>query len=202
MHPVREKSLKRKESILLNLAEFDYLTISQLQQLHDLKSYRNAHRVINQLKPFLNVFKDDGVNVYYLNKEGRETVNSPHIRTKLTSAKHYLMRNDLYIHLGMPKSWQNEVKMISGANTKKEIKVIADAHYFNDNKHHIIEVDNLQKMQKNKVKIDKYRRLIERNSFKGMPVMIFVTNSHYRQKVLKDLCEGLDYRVYLKEDLI
>lgn len=172
-----------------------------MQKLHDLKSYRNAHRVINQLKPFLNVFKDDGVNIYYLNKDGREIINSPHIRTKLTSAKHYLMRNDLYIHLGMPKSWRNEVKMISGANTNKEIKIIADSHYFNGAIHHVVEIDNLQKMKKNEIKIDKYRRLIERNSFKGMPVIIFVTTSHYRQNLLKELCEGLNAHVFLNTDI-
>ncbi|MBT2599070.1 MULTISPECIES: replication-relaxation family protein [unclassified Oceanobacillus] len=202
MHPVKEKSLRRQEQILLTFKNFDYLTISQLQRLHDLKSYRNAHRVINQLESFLNVFKDDGVNVYYLNKEGREAVNSSYVRTKLTTAKHYIMRNDLYIHLGMPKSWQNEIKMISGANTSKEIIVVADAHYINSNKHYVVEVDNLQKMQKNKIKIDKYRTLIQRNAFKGMPMLIWVTTTQYRQSVLKELCEGLDCTVYLKEDLI
>lgn len=87
----------------------------------------------------------DGQKIYYLSKDGREKINCSTIRTKITTAKHYLMRNDLYIHLNQPTNWRNEVKMISGEGTKSEIVIIADAHYIQGKKHHIIEIDNLQK---------------------------------------------------------
>lgn len=189
----------RQEQILLSLKSFDYLTVKQLQQLHDLKSSRNAYRVIKQLEPYLNVFKDDGINVYYLNKKGREAVNSTKIRKKTTTVQHYLMRNDLYIHLGCPRSWRNEIRMKYESN-KDKIILVADAHY-TTNKHHLVEIDNTQKMSKNKVKIEKYRRLIEKGAFKGIPELIWVTTTSYRQSVLKELCDGLDCKVYLKEDL-
>jgi hypothetical protein len=153
------------------------------------------------MDPYLSHFYD-GQKIYYLSKEGRERVNCDVPRTKITTANHYLMRNDLYIHLGQPKTWQNEVKMISAEGTKQEIIIVADAHYISRNKHHIIEIDNLQKMKKNKSKVDKYRRLIERGSFKGMPKLIWVTTTEYRRKALLELCEGLDVEVYLSSDFI
>lgn len=192
----------RQEKLLLSLKRFDYLTVKQMQQLHDLKSDSNAYRVIRQIEPFTSVFKDEGINVYYLNKHGREYVNSSKVRTKLTSAKHYLMRNDLYIHLGKPSSWRNEIRMKYG----EEINVIADAHYttisYPQSKHHIIEIDHLQKMKKNEIKIEKYRRLIQKGVFKGMPHLIWVTTTPYRKQILSELMEGLEYEVFLKEDLL
>jgi hypothetical protein len=143
----------------------------------------------------------DGQKIYYLSKEGREKINCNIIRTKITTAKHYLMRNDLYIHLKQPTNWRNEVKMISGEGTKGEIVIVADAHFIQDGKHHIIEIDNQQKMKKNKIKIDKYRRLIERNSFKGMPKIYWVTTTDYRMNSLLDLCEGLDVTVFLDSEI-
>ncbi|GGN65562.1 replication-relaxation family protein [Oceanobacillus indicireducens] len=195
----------RQEQILLNLKRFDYMTVKQLQQLHDLKSDSNAYRVMRQLEPYTSVFKDDGVNVYYLNKEGRGVVNSKKIRKKLTTAQHYLMRNDLYIYLGMPGTWQNEIRMKYDLNNEK-ITVVADAHYtsfsYPYKKHHIIEIDHTQKMKKNEIKIEKYRRLIQKGVFNGMPRLIWVTTTPYRKEVLSDLMEGLDYQIYLKEDLL
>lgn len=190
----------RQEKILLSLKNFDYLTVKQLQHLHDLKSDRNAYRVIKQLEPYLNHFIDDNRKVYYLSKKGREAISSTKIRKKTTTAKHYLMRNDLYIHLGKPKTWSNEVKMKyrSGHN---EITIVADA-YYRSNKHHIIEIDHMQKMQKNQIKIEKYRRLIEKGVFKGMPELIWVTTTQYRKQALQELCDGLDCKVYIREDLL
>src|SRR5699024_11155933 len=190
---------ERQERILLSSKKFDYLTVKQFQCLHDLKSDRNAYRVINQLEPYLNHFIDGDRKVFYLNKKGREVVDSNKIRRKLTSATHYLVRNDLYIHLGKPRTWQNEVRM-KYETSKEKIIVVADAHYttkaYPHNKHHLIEIDNTQKMQKNKIKIEKYRRLIEKGVFKGMPKLIWVTTTPYRQETLKELCDGLDVMVY------
>ncbi len=195
----------RQEQILLSLKRFDYMTVKQLQRLHDLKSDSNAYRVIKQIEPFLSVFKDDGINVYYLNKDGRDAVNSNKIRKKLTTAQHYLMRNDLYIHLGKPGTWQNEIRMTYELNNEK-ITVVADAHYtsfsYPHKKHHIIEIDHLQKMNKNKIKMEKYRRLIQKGVFSGMPKLVWVTTTPYRREILSELMEGLEYQIYLREDLL
>jgi len=194
---------QRQEKLLLLLKRFDYLTIKQFQKLHDLKSIRNAYRVIKQLEPYVNVFKDNGTNVYYLNKVGREYVNSSKERTKITTAKHYLLRNDLFIHSGKPYTWKNEIQM-EYADNDKEIRVIADAHYttiaYPHHKHHIVEIDHAQKMKKNKIKIEKYRRLIEKGVFKGMPVLMWVTSTDYRKKALSELMDGLEYKIFLPTD--
>lgn len=189
------KSITRQEEILLNLSRFDYLTVKQIQRLHDLKSDPNAYRVVGQLKPYVNVFKDNGTNVYYLNKKGRGVVDCHKKRTKLTTVKHYLMRNDLYIYLQCPGSWKNEVKI-----TLDDITIVADAH-FKSNRHYLVEIDNMQKMRKNRQKIDKYRRLVEKGAFDGMPGLMWVTTTPYRQKVLREICEGLDTLILLDSDL-
>ncbi len=181
------------------MKKLDYLTTKQIQKLHDLKGTRNAYRVLKEMDLYLNYFHD-GQKIYYLSKEGREVVNCKIARGKITTAQHYLMRNDLYIYLNQPKGWKNEIKMISGEG-KNEIIIVADAHYYQNGKHHIIEIDNQQKMNKNKVKVDKYRRLIERNAFKGMPKLLWVTTTSYRKDALLELCEGLDVEVYLSTDI-
>ncbi|WP_255247357.1 replication-relaxation family protein [Paucisalibacillus globulus] len=196
---MRPKTLERQEQILLSLKNLDYLTVKQIQILHGL-GFRNTYRILDQMEPYLNHFYD-GQKIYYLSKEGREKINCSTIRTKIITAKHYLMRNDLYIQLNQPKDWKNEVKLISGEGTKAEIVVIPDARFIRNGKYHIIEIDNQQKMKKNKVKIDKYRRFIERNSFKGMPKIIWVTTTPYRRDSLLELCEGLDVDVFLDTDI-
>lgn len=188
----------RQERILLSLKKFDYLTVRQLQSLHDLKSYRNAYKVIRQLEGYYNVFKDNNTNVYYLNKKGREYVNSDKIRRRLTTTAHYIMRNNLFIYLGQPTSWRNEIRI---KYESRKITVVADAHYVNSGKHYIIEIDNTQTMKKNHIKIEKYRRLIEHGVFKGMPKMIWVTSTAYRRDALLGLCEGLDVDVFQSTDI-
>jgi hypothetical protein len=166
--------------------------------MHHLKSTRNANRVLKEMDPYLSSFYD-GQKIYYLNKEGRERVGSHIPRKKITTAQHYIMRNDLYIHYNRHVTWKNEIRMISGKDSNK-ITVVADAHFIHNNKHHIVEIDNMQKMSKNSVKIAKYRRLIERNAFKGMPVLIWVTTSMHRQESLLNMCDGLDVRIFLNTD--
>ena len=186
----------RQERILLSLKKFDYLTVQQLQLLHDLKSYRNAHKVINQLYDYTNVFKDNTTNIYYLNKRGREYVNATKIRRKITTAAHYIMRNNLYIFLRRPANWSNEIRI-----KYRDITVVTDAHYTIGDKHYIVEVDNKQTMKKNAAKIEKYRRLIEHGIFKGMPKLIWVTTTDYRKSCLYELCDGLDVDVYLSHEI-
>lgn len=184
---------------MLSLKRLDYLNRDQLQQIHDLKSNRNAQRVLKDMDHYLSAFRDDGQNIYYLNKEGRSQVNCDKVRKKLSTASHYIMRNDVYIHCGMPEGWQNEIRITSRAG-KEKIVVVTDAHFVRNGKHYLVEIDHRQTMKKNRAKIDKYRRLTERNAFKGMPRLIWVTTTPYRREMLLKLCDGLDVQVYLPSD--
>lgn len=167
--------------------------------MHDLKSDRNAYRVLQSISDYVNYFYQ-GERVYYLNEKGRKYVDSDVVRMKITTAQHYIMRNDLYIHLGQPKTWRNEIRISSGEG-RHEIKVVADAHIVENNKHTVIEIDHTQSMSKNRVKVRKYRDLIQRGTFKQLPKMIWVTTSEYRRELLYELCEGLDVKVYLPFDI-
>lgn len=197
---------EQKEQILLHLKKFDYLNIKQISVMVGLsESY--IYKIMKQLNSYVRTFTDNRMTVYYLSKEGREFTRSEKVRRKLTTAQHYIMRTNLYIYLGQPESWKNEVRIkytYDKADPKsRKIMVVADGHYVcSDNRHHIIEIDNEQKMHKNKIKIEKYRRLTEKGVFKGIPELIWVTTTEYRRKMLLELCTGLDVKVLLRGDLI
>lgn len=201
------KLKEKEEAILFALKSMDYLTVRQIAAMFDLKK-DNTYRIVRKLSPYLSVFRD-GIsheNVYYLNRDGRDFAGSEKIRKKLTTAQHYIMRNDLYLFLNRPEKWQNEVRIryvYDKANPKsRKITVVADAHFVYENQHHIIEIDNEQRMSENKTKVEKYRRLIEKNVFRGQPKLIWVTTSTYRRESLLEMCEGISTYVYLRSDLI
>ncbi|WP_394557388.1 replication-relaxation family protein [Priestia aryabhattai] len=189
------ESEQRTEDILYSLKKLDYLSRSQLQQLHDLGQKRNANRVLQQCSEFLSSFRDIE-NIYYLNKEGRDRVGSSKIRKKTPQAKHFIMRNYIYIAFECPSDWKNEVKL--GIKEKKIINK-CDATFTRDNKRYIVEVDNMQKMSENKKKIEKYKVIAESGVY-GSPDFIWITTTTYRQKQLSDLCADLDCQVFLLSD--
>jgi hypothetical protein len=192
---VKVNKEQREENILLSLKKLDYLSRSQIQILHRLGTVRNTNRVLKDMNEWLSSFRD-GETIYYLNKEGRERVNSNKIRKKTIQARHYIMRNDIYIAFGCPSSWKNEVKL----EVKGHVKVIADALFHKDNRYYIVEVDHQQKMSKNRNKIERYRKLIDLDVFKKPPFFIWVTTTEYRRKQLQKMCEGLDFRVFTVND--
>jgi hypothetical protein len=190
------KKEQRQENILLSLKKLDYLSRSQLQKLHRLGSDRNATRVLKDMSEYISSFRHVE-NVYYLNKAGRERVRSSKIcRGKTPQITHYLMRNSLYISLGCPVNWRNEIKVKVG-----EISNVADAH-FEDSKGtiHIIEVDHTQKMIENRNKIGKYREIVKLTGRKFH--FHWITTTHFRQKQLIELCQGLNANVSLAQDYI
>lgn len=189
------ESEQRVEEILESLKKLDYLSRSQLQQLHDLGQKRNANRVLQQCSEFLSSFRDME-NVYYLNKEGRERVGSNKIRKKTPQAKHFIMRNYIYIAFECPDDWKNEVKL--GIKEKKIINK-CDATFTRDKKRYIVEVDNTQTMAENKKKIEKYKAIAESGVY-GSPVFIWITTTTYRQKRLMELSGELDCQVFLLSD--
>jgi Replication-relaxation len=186
---------QRQEAILSSLAKLDYLTRSQLQVLHDLGSARNASRVMKSLEPFVAKFLD-GEAVYYLTKEGRERTGAKKVRKRTIQARHFIMRNDLYIAFGCPDTWRNEVKL----EVKGVVSIVADALFTQDGRYYIVEVDHQQKMSANKAKIAKYRKMLELGVFKVPPVFVWMTTTEYKRKQLLELCEGLDVKVFLASE--
>ncbi|MBO1515075.1 replication-relaxation family protein [Metabacillus bambusae] len=185
---------KREEAILLFLKKLDYLTREQLQNLHDLGKKRNAQKVLSNMEG-VSSFTNDRKHVYYLNKTGREKVGATKVRKKTAMINHYLMRNDLYIALGRPSTWKNEMK-ITIPHTK--ISIISDSIFVSNKIHHFVEVDFKQSMTKNTAKIKRYRQLYE---FNPNFVLIWITTTPYKKKKILSLCEGLNVQVYHWDDI-
>ncbi len=177
------------------MKKLNYLNRSQLQVLHNLGSDRNASRVLKNMSEYVSSFRD-GENVYYLNKVGRERVNCRRVLKKTIQARHYIMRNYLYIAYGQPATWKNEIKLA----VKGITSVICDALFVENNRYFIIEVDHTQKMSVNRRKIKKYQQLMTGGAFKIPPSFIWITTTEYRRKQLEKLHEGLDCRIFTVQD--
>lgn len=176
----------------MSLAKLDYLSRSQLQQMHNLKGDRNATHFLRSMSDYLCSFRD-GENVYYLSAAGRERIGCPKIRKRTMQADHFLLRNQVYIACGRPSSWKNEMKIhVPGMAT-----VIADAVFKRDGVYYFIEIDIAQKMSENTRKIDRYRKLYDAKPFK----LIFATTTEYRRKKLMKMCQGMDTEIYTREEL-
>lgn len=186
---------QRIENILLSLKKQSYMTRKQLQTLHRLGGDRNANRVLKDMSEYLHSFKHGMENVYYLSKQGRERVNSKVIRKKTAQVEHFLLRNQLWIHLKCPVTWKNEVKIKAG-----DITIVCDAMFYKDKIPVFIEVDVSQPMTTNRSKIEKYRRLSE---VSGQPFRLYwVTELDSRKPKLSDLMTGLQGRVYTLNEIL
>ncbi|MFC0271148.1 replication-relaxation family protein [Metabacillus herbersteinensis] len=164
--------------------------------MHDLGQVRNVQKVLQRMGECVSSFINERKNIYYLNKEGRERIGATKVRKKSLMITHFLMRNDLYIFLGKPFSWKNEVKI---KIPKTKVSIVADAIFNIDKEHdYFIEVDYKQSMHKNDSKIKRYRQLHEYNpNF----MLIWVTTTHFRKVRLQSLCEDLNVQVYLWDDI-
>ena len=189
------KKQMRMESILLSLSKLDYLTQTQIQAIHDLKSPRNANRILNSMSDYLSSFRLGLEKVYYLNKNGREFVNQPTVRKKTPNVEHFLTRNQLWIYMQRPKNWKNEAKVIVGDSS-----IVCDAQTYQGNIPVFIEVDISQSMQVNKQKIQKYRKLKELS--KEPFYVVWVTKIDSRRKRISELSQGLPGYIYTLEEII
>ena len=189
------KKQMRMESILLSLSKLDYLTQAQIQAIHDLKSPRNANRILNSMSDYLSSFRLGLEKVYYLNKNGREFVNQPTVRKKTPNVEHFLTRNQLWIYMQRPKEWKNEAKVIVGDSS-----IVCDAQTYQGDIPVFIEVDVSQSMQVNKQKIQKYRKLKELS--KDPFYVVWVTKIDSRRKRISELSQGLPGYIYTLEEII
>lgn len=188
----------RIQDILSSLKTLDYLCTSQLQKLHDLGGDRNARRVMSGLSKYVSNFRDFE-NIYYLNKAGREYIGGGRELKKLSTVDHYLMRNDFYIK-NLPEEFYPERIIKVG---KLEIK--PDAWIKLRGGYYFLEVDNTQRMVKNKLKAEKYKKLRDTGAFQQQygyfPRILWVTKLPSRKKLLKELMGDLKHTIILWEEL-
>ncbi|MGD6898585.1 replication-relaxation family protein [Bacillus infantis] len=200
-----ERKRQRHESILLTLDRLGFATRSQLQRLHNLKSAKNANRILRDMAEYLQ-FKRMQEKIYYLSKEGRELIGSSKEQKWGQNVEHTLMRNDLFIELGQPASWKNEpmvkIQYKEGLSFK-ELHFRPDARFQKEKIHHFVEIDITQSMTENKKKIEKYREFYEyfKPTFGHVPVIVFYTTSTTRKARLQEYMKGMSALVYCIDDL-
>jgi hypothetical protein len=139
--------------------------------------------------------------IYYLNKEGRELIGSDKVVQKTINYEHTIMRNDIYIHFGCPKLWQNEYKI-----PNPEFTIIPDAIFSVKGQQYFLEVDREQKMKKNIEKLLQYKRfkdmeLWQKRNMGRFPVLVFYTSKDSRKHQLTEANPGIELLTLTKEDL-
>lgn len=195
-----KKLSERQEKILLSLKRLAYLNRDQLQKIHGLGKVRNTNRILYSLSPYLSSFREEYSTIYYLNKLGREYVNSTKVRKKNNFVNHIIMRNDFYIFMGFPHEWKNEMKMKDG-----QFSVICDAWFKSNGHFNCLEVDLTQKMKENKAKILQYKGLYKNGAIEKhlghFPTLVWLTTTELRREQLKELCKDIPSVIYTINDI-
>jgi len=144
-------------------------TIKHLRGIHDLKSYRNACRILNKLEPYTSTTYFNKEKVFYLNKCGRDLIGSEKEVKRNQNIEHTLLRNDAYIYLNCPLDWQSEAVIeyeveqpnnhgiiIRGMSVATKSKLVTDAMYKRNGYTHLVEIDNTRDMKDNLKKVKSY----------------------------------------------
>lgn len=175
-------------------------TIKQLMRVHDLGGYRNAAKIVKQLKPYIHEHRENE-KIIYLNKHGRELIGSSHEVKHSPYIQHILLTNEVYIYFKCPFDWRTECpfereeKLPKGftltlGNTalKSKKRVIADAVFTRNGYVYLVEIDNIRKMQDNQKKIETYTDLWSsiKMEFGQQPILYFFTNTINRKKKFED----------------
>ena len=188
----------RDEEILLTLDKLGYATRKQLQIICNLAGDRNASRILRrmELDKSIQSLRME-YKVYSLTYRGKERIgSSTDVRTG--HVEHTLMRNDLYIRLGMPRDWKTEMEIMY--NDQQE-RMVCDAVFSKNSEWQFVEVDNQQTMKNNYNKLKNYsimRKDIFRQ-FNHHPTVIWYTVSETRKQKLEGWMRelGIKGRVYL-----
>ena len=178
--------------------------ISHLQQIHNLKSYRNACRIVKQLENYTSVSFHNKHKVVYLNKAGRELIGSDKEIKKTSILDHMLYCNEAYIDLKCPLDWRREVPFVVSTTkpSSLEIKVnglsraavaekriIADAAFSRNGYEYMVEIDNTRTMLDNAKKMNSYSELF-RSMNKLCKLLIYTTTDDRKRKFEKMILEG------------
>jgi Replication-relaxation len=184
-----ESLTERQLKILYSLNSLGALSRSQIQYMFDLGSKRNANRVLQSIRDYVNrkALKE---YVYYLNKKGAEMIGGQVTVTGNSPLQHIVMRNDIYIFYHYPHDWKVEAKTrwIEGG---KEYSIVSDARFTYHGQMYFLEVDIQQKMAENKRKVEKYAylfRFIERQQI-GEPILLWYTVSEVKKRQLEAWCK-------------
>ncbi|NYV66201.1 replication-relaxation family protein [Bacillus sp. Gen3] len=196
----------RIESLLTTIDQLGMVTIRQLRQKHDLKSYRNACRVVKQLEPYVHTTFFNKEKVLYLNKNGVDLIGSTRdIKRNPAFIKHSLLVNEVYFHFNCPLDWKREhifelesIKqgiIFSGLNLTYK-KVIADAKFERNGYMHLIEIDNARKMIENHKKIDSYVEVMKQINH-TIPVLYVFTISKDRKRKFESWIKQNNLRAHV-----
>lgn len=195
--------MRRWERILSSLDKLDYATRRQLQAIHDLKSDKNAYRILSEMESekLINSVRREQ-KIYYLTKKGRQYVGSSKDVPGKQVIEHILMRNQLYIRLGCPGTWRTE-RPISLKDSG--VRIVPDAMYNVKNLYYFIEVDRSQPMSENRKKIDQYTILKDAflQQFGEEPILLFYVMTDNRKKAINAYAHGkIRCKIYTTEDVI
>lgn len=178
---------ERLESLLMTIDTLGMCKIKHLQQIHDLKSYRNACRVVKQLSPYIHETFHNKEKVIYLNKDGRDLIGSRKEVKKNSLIEHTLLANEAYLYFRCPLDWKREYTLeeetkitglkLGGLQLAKK-KVIADAAFSKNGYLHLIEIDNIRDMADNRKKIEMYLSLL----WPSQKLFIFTTTEDRKRK--------------------
>lgn len=195
-----QQRMLREERIISTLDKLEFANRRQLQIINDLGGDRNANRILSEME------RDKSIKsirteqkIYYVGNRGKEKVGSNKQTKDKGQVIHTLMRNDMYIHLGMPKDWSPEQPIDFEVEGEMNTLII-DAVFTYKGEYQFVEIDNTQTMRTNKNKIDKYKDLsmmIWEND-NHTPTLLWYTVSQNRKRLLKEYCEdkGVKAKVY------
>ncbi|CDQ17926.1 hypothetical protein BN982_00166 [Halobacillus karajensis] len=197
-----EKRYLREEQILTTLNNLGFATRKQIQVIEKLGSDRNAARILKRMEneksiqSFRREFK-----VYSLTHHGKELIgSSKDLKTGASDrlVDHTLMRNELYIKLGMPIDWRTEKELLYN---KQQDRIVVDAMYSRNGEWHFVEVDNKQTMKNNREKLKKYA-IFKKDIFRDYghhPTVIWYTVSENRKQKLEEWMReyGIKGEVYV-----
>jgi hypothetical protein len=205
----------RAEHILSVIDNLGVVSVKQLHQILQLGSYRHTCRVISQLEPYLNVVRSNN-KIVYLNKEGRQLIDSEKEIKKSTMLDHMLLANQAYIHYGCPQDWKREYTIqieqkpqfgigieIKGLTIASKKTIIPDAVFMRDWYTCLVEIDNTRTMQDNRKKIRKYNEMWEeiKKHFGTQVKLCIFTSSEKRKKDFIQLCGSLPHEVLTYQDI-
>ncbi|MEK5524165.1 hypothetical protein [Heyndrickxia sp. FSL W8-0423] len=182
------------------------VTIKQLRRKHDLKSYRNACRIVKQLEPFIHTTFFNKEKVLYLNKDGREFIGSTKEVKRNALIEHTLLSNEVYFHFNCPLDWRREHVIELKSDMKKhEIivngglkiankKIIADASFTRNGYTHFVEIDNTRDMSDNKKKIESYIDAFKQDR---LSILYIFTKSKNRKRKFESWINQYNLRAHV-----
>lgn len=172
--------------------------IRHLQQIHDLKSYRNACRIVKQLSPYIHETMYEREKVIYLNKDGRELIGSAKEVKRNSLMEHTLLANEAYLYFNCPIDWQTEYSIevkeavptfgiqFKGINPSNKKKIVSDAMFTRNGYLHLIEIDNTRSMTDNRKKIDAYAEVFPELRKDSLPSLhVFTTNNERKKRFVE-----------------